>query len=71
MRMTFPAPHERTADPTARRGTSDSRYFHVVIAQAPGYAGDDQRPHQAGAVAHPNHKVGDALALVLVNLTSV
>jgi hypothetical protein len=42
-----------------------------MIAQAAGHAGDDQRPHQTGAVAHPNRKVRDALAFVPVNLTSV
>jgi hypothetical protein len=44
---------------------------HLVATQAAGHTGDDQRPHQTGAVAHPNHEVWDTLALVLVNLTSV
>ena len=42
-----------------------------MTAQAAGRAGDDQEPHQTGAVAHPNREVRDTLALVLVNLTSV
>jgi hypothetical protein len=46
-------------------------YFHLVIDEAAGHAGNDQRSHQTGAVAHANRKVRDTLALVLVNLTSV
>jgi hypothetical protein len=42
--------------------------FHLGIDKAAGHAGDDQRPHQTGAVAHPNREVRDALAFVLVNL---
>ena len=63
--MTFPASHERTADPAARRGTSDSPpgYFHLVIAQAAGNARGDQGADQAGAVAHPVGEVRDALGV--------
>jgi hypothetical protein len=39
--------------------------------QAAGHAGNDEWPHQTSAVAHPNRRVLDTLALVLVNLTSV
>jgi hypothetical protein len=53
--------------PLWRRGG----YFHLVIAQAASHAGNDQRPHQTSAVAHPYRKVRDAPALVLVNLISV
>ena len=46
-------------------------YFLLVITQASSHAGYDQWSHQTGVVAHPNCKVRDAPALVLVNLTSV
>ena len=46
--MTFPPWHERTADPTARRGTSESpRYFRLVIAQAPPGAGAVRQPRSS------------------------
>jgi hypothetical protein len=38
-----------------------------VPAQATGYAGADQRPHQTGAIAHPNRKVRDALAMQIAH----
>ena len=47
------------------------RCFPLGIDEATGDAGDDQRPHQTGAVAHPNRKMRDTLALALVNLASV
>jgi hypothetical protein len=39
--MTFPPRHQSTADPTARRGTSDSPpgIIHLVIAQAANITG--------------------------------
>jgi hypothetical protein len=48
--MTFPPWHERTAEPTARLGTSDSPagYFPLVITQAPRLSwgtDDDQGEH--------------------------